>query len=154
MIKWTVGTILRVVTTIPSQLRPSHLPFVRYVVQMSLWDYVGDLEGLWEYAWGQSVGDNLLNSVYAIGKCVQDFMADEKIHKPTLLGPHFALLVRKCSKFVFFRPVLLVGDYSMALTTNVCNQKVWLYEHTQVVSLRLGWYLFPRFRNRKLENQE
>jgi hypothetical protein len=23
-----------------------------------------------------------------------------------------------------------------------------------VVSLRLGWYLFPRFRNRKLENQE
>ena len=70
MIKWTVGTILRAVTTIPSQLRPSHLPFVRYVVQMSLWDYVGDLEGLWEYAWGQSVGDNLLNSVYAIGKCV------------------------------------------------------------------------------------
>ena len=85
MIKWTVGTILRVVTTIPSQLRPSHLPFVRYVVQMFFWDYVGDLEGLREYAWGQSVGDNLLNSVYAIGKCVQDFMADEKIHKPTQL---------------------------------------------------------------------
>ena len=72
---------------------------------MFFWDYVGDLEGLWEYAWGQSVGDNMLNSVYAMGKCVQDFMADEKIHKPTLLGPHFALLVRKCSKFVFFRPV-------------------------------------------------
>ena len=52
---------------------------------MFFWDYVGDLEGLREYAWGQSVGDNLLNSVYAIGKCVQDFMADEKIHKPTQL---------------------------------------------------------------------
>ncbi len=71
---------------------------------MFFWDYVGDLEGLWEYAWGQSVGDNLLNSVYAMGKCVQDFMADEKIHKPTLLGPHFALLVtgslRTRSEFV------------------------------------------------------
>lgn len=43
-------------------------PCLRYVVQMFWWDYVGDLDGLWEYAWGQSVGDNLWNSVHAIGK--------------------------------------------------------------------------------------
>lgn len=75
--KWSNGPrngVLRVVTYIPSQLRPFMLfaltfrPCLRYVVQMFWWDYVGDLDGLWEYAWGQSVGDNLLNSVHAIGK--------------------------------------------------------------------------------------
>lgn len=79
-IKWTGSTK----SSKNYSFATSHLPFVRYVVKMFFWDYFGNLEGLWEYAWGQSVGDNLWNSVHAIGKCVQDFMADDKIHKPTL----------------------------------------------------------------------
>lgn len=62
--------------------------------------------------------------------CVQDFMAAEKIHKPTLLGPHFALLVRKCSKFVFF-PSCIVGGWLQYGFNYQCLQSkglaVWAY---------------------------